>query len=265
MAWRSLSRSVIGTRHQRHNLPCQDAGGHRHFGEVVIGAISDGAGSASHSDIGAALAIKSSLDYLSHLETWLQPTQNSKWPTVVQPPSQSQIKRLFERTLTAVRSELQQQATQNGYGLETLACTLLVFIATPHWFAAMQIGDGFMVVSTPSQAYELIFTPDKGEFVNQTTFATSSNAHSDLQVKVISETPQFICAATDAFERLAMRLPQWEPYPAFFKPLEEYLSETLIPEQNDDYIMKFLASEYLNKQTDDDKTLLLCRFETNQA
>jgi serine/threonine protein phosphatase PrpC len=232
---------------------------------VVVGAIADGAGSASHSDIGAAIAVKSSLDYFSHLETWLQPTQNPKWPTVVQPPSQSQTQRLFERTLTAVRNELQQQAIQNGYELETLACTLLAFVATPYWFAAMQIGDGFMVISTPSQAYELIFTPDKGEFVNQTTFVTSSNAHSDLQTKVISETPQFICAATDAFERLAMRLPQWEPYPEFFKPLEEYLNETPIPEQNDDYIMKFLESEYLNKQTDDDKTLLLCRFETNQA
>jgi hypothetical protein len=43
--------------------------------------------------------------------------------------------------------------------------------------------------------------------------------------------------------------------------LEEYLDETPIPEQNDAYIMNFLESEYLNKQTDDDKTLLLCRLE----
>jgi serine/threonine protein phosphatase PrpC len=265
MGWRSLSRSVIGTRHQRHNLPCQDAGGCRRFGEVVIGAIADGAGSASHSDIGAALAVKSTLDYLSYLEAWLQPTQNPQWPTVAQPPSQAQVKRLFERTFTRVRSALQQQATQNGYGLETLACTLLGFVATPHWFAAMQIGDGFMVVSTSAQAYELMFTPDKGEFVNQTSFVTSSNAHKDLQVKVIPETPQFICAATDAFERLAMHLPKWEPHPAFFRPLEEYLAETPIPEQDDAYIVKFLESEYLNQQTDDDKTLLLCRFETNQT
>jgi serine/threonine protein phosphatase PrpC len=264
MGWRSLSRSVIGTRHQRHNLPCQDAGGHRHFGEVVIGAIADGAGSAPNSEIGAAMAVKSTLDYLSRLEAWLQPTQNPQWPTAAQPPSMAQTQRLFERTLTAVKSELQQQATQNGYGLETLACTLLGFVATPYWFAAMQIGDGFMVVSTRSQAYQLVFTPDKGEFVNQTTFVTSSNAYSDLQIKVIAETPQFICAATDAFERLAMHLPQWKPHPAFFKPLEEYLAETPKPEQDDAYIVKFLESEYLNQQTDDDKTLLLCRFETTK-
>jgi hypothetical protein len=125
----------------------------------------------------------------------------------------------------------------------------------------MQIGDGFMVVSTPTQAHQLMFTPDKGEFVNQTTFVTASSALEDLQVRVISDPPQFICAATDAFERLAMHLPQWNPSSAFFKPLEEYLDETPVPEQNDAYIMGFLESEYLNKQTDDDKTLLLCRLE----
>ena len=263
MGWRSLSRSVIGTRHQRNNLPCQDAGDHRRFGEVVIGAIADGAGSAAHSEIGATLAVKSTLDYLSNLETWLQPTQNPQWPTLTQPPSQGQVKRLCERTLTKVRSDLQQQATQNGYGLETLACTLLGFVATPHWLAAMQIGDGFMVVSTPSQSHQLMFAPDKGEFVNQTTFVTSSSAYQDLQVRVMPGNPQFICAATDAFERLAMHLPQWEPSPAFFKPLEEYLDETPIPEQDDAYIMGFLESDYLNKQTDDDKTLLLCRFDSH--
>jgi serine/threonine protein phosphatase PrpC len=265
MGWRSLSRSAIGTRHQRHNLPCQDAGGHRSFGDVVIGAIADGAGSAPHSDIGATLAVKSTLDYLSKVETWLQPTQNPGWPTLKQPPSQGQLKRMFERTLTKVRHNLQQQATQNGYELETLASTLLGFVATPHWIAAMQIGDGFIVVSTHAQAHQLMFMPDKGEFVNQTTFVTSSSAHQDLQVKVISDTPQFICAATDAFERLSMHLPKWEPHSAFFKPLEEYLDETPIPEQNDAYIMGFLESEYLNKQTDDDKTLLLCRFNANAA
>jgi serine/threonine protein phosphatase PrpC len=261
MGWRSLSRSVIGTRHQRSNLPCQDAGGHRSFGKVVIGAIADGAGSAPHSDIGATLAVKSTLDYLSNLETWLQPSQNPNWPTVQQPPSPAQLHRLFERTLAKVRRDLQQQAAQSFYGVETLACTLLGFVATPHWIAAMQIGDGFMVVSTPTQAHQLMFTPDKGEFVNQTTFVTSSSAPEDLQVRVISDPPQFICAATDAFERLAMHLPQWKPSSAFFQPLEEYLDETPVPEEDDAYIMGFLESEYLNKQTDDDKTLLLCRLE----
>jgi serine/threonine protein phosphatase PrpC len=261
MGWRSLSRSAIGTRHQRNNLPCQDAGGHRSFGDVVIGAIADGSGSAPHSEIGAALAVQTTLDYLSKLEVWLQPNSNSQWPTPEKPPLPAQIERLFERTLNKVRDDLQQQATQNGYGLEMLACTLLGFVATPHWIAAMQIGDGFMVVSTPAQAYQLLFVPDKGEFVNQTTFVTSSTAHQDLQTKVISAPPQFICAATDAFERLAMHLPEWEPHPAFFKPLEEYLKETPNPEQNDAYIMRFLKSEYLNQQTDDDKTLLLCRLE----
>jgi hypothetical protein len=261
MGWRSLSRSVIGTRHQRNFLPCQDAGSYRVLGDLVVGAIADGAGSAPHSELGATLAVQHTLDHLAYLEAWLQPNQNPKWPTVEQSPSPAQARRLFERTITKVRETLQQQADRNGYGLETLACTLLAFAATPHWLTAMQIGDGFIVVSTASEPYQLLFQPDKGEFVNQTTFVTSSTAWDDLQVSVISSPPHFICAATDAFERLAMHLPDWRPHPPFFKPLEEYLLETPNPEQDDAYIMGFLESNLLNKQTDDDKTLLLSLFE----
>lgn len=265
MGWRSLSRSVIGTRHQRHQLPCQDAGGHCLLGEMVIGAIADGAGSASHSELGAAVAVKGTLAYLAHLETWLQPSENPQWPTLERAPSPSQARRLFERTVNQVKKALQQEADRHGYSLDTLACTLLGFVATPHWIAAMQIGDGFIVISTPSHPYELLFTPDKGEFVNQTMFVTAATVATDLQTTVIPSAPQFLCAASDAFERIALHLPHWHPHPGFFKPLEEYLTQTPNPEQEDTYIVDFLKSEYLNKQTEDDKTLLLCLYETSEV
>jgi Protein phosphatase 2C len=264
MAWRSLSRSVIGTRHQRQSLPCQDAGAYRDLGEVVIGAIADGAGSAPHSELGATLAVKRTLEYLSNLEAWLQPSDNPQWPTLERPPLPSQARRLFERTVNQVNKALQQEADRQGYGLDTLACTLLGFVATPHWVAAMQIGDGFIVVSTPSAPYELMFVPDKGEFANQTMFVTAATIPTDLQTKVVPSAPQFLCAASDAFERIALHLPSWKPHPGFFKPLEEYLSETPDPEQEDTYLVNFLGSEYLNKQTEDDKTLLLSLYQCEE-
>lgn len=264
MGWRSLSRSVVGTRHQHRQLPCQDAGGSRILGDIMLGAIADGAGSASQSEIGANLAVKTTLDYLTNLEQWLQPDdRHLGWPTLVRSPTEPQIKRLFERTTHKVRATLKQQAEQNGYGFEDLASTVLAFVATPHWFAAMQIGDGFIVGSSGDGTYQLMFQPDKGEFVNQTTFVTASTALEDLQVRVVSGAPKFICAATDAFERLALKTQDWSTYAPFFKPLEEYLLETPNPEAEDTYIMDFLDSEHLNSHTDDDKTLLLCLYEAN--
>ncbi|MEH2146175.1 protein phosphatase 2C domain-containing protein [Nostoc sp.] len=35
--------------------------------------------------------------------------------------------------------------------------------------------------------YQLLFQPYKGEFINETTFITSTNAVKDMRVKVISE------------------------------------------------------------------------------
>jgi serine/threonine protein phosphatase PrpC len=262
MGWRSLSRSVVGTRHQHRQLPCQDAGGTRILGDIMLGAIADGASSASQSEIGAKLAVKIALDYLENLEQWLQPNdEHPGWPTVERSPTEAQIKRLFERTTHKVRAALKQQAEENGYGFEDLASTVLAFVATPHWFAAMQIGDGFIVGSMGDGTYQLMFQPDKGEFVNQTTFVTASTALEDLQFRVIPGSPRFICAATDAFERLALKTQDWSTHPPFFKPLEEYLLETPSPEEDDTYITGFLDSEHLNSHTDDDKTLLLCLYE----
>ncbi|MGB8698283.1 MAG: PP2C family serine/threonine-protein phosphatase [Thermosynechococcaceae cyanobacterium] len=257
MTWRTLSRSVIGTRHERLLLPCQDASGDRQLGDLLLGAIADGAGSVPHSDVGATLAVQTALDYLENLDGWLQPSDHPTWPTLQKPPSFAQARRLFERTVTKVRLALQQCAEHHYYNFEDLACTLILFAATPHWLVAMQIGDGFIVTRSREATFQLLFRPDKGEFINQTTFVTSAPAIAEMQVGVIAEPPQFICAASDAFERLALRFSDWTPHPPFFKPLEEYLLETPVPAEDDTYIINFLKSEYLNHHTDDDKTLLL--------
>ncbi len=109
--------------------------------------------------------------------------------------------------------------------------------------------------------YQLLFQPDKGEFANETTFITSANAVKEMQVKVISEKQEFICASTDGVEKVAIRLSDWEPFSPFFKPLEEYLHEQFNQEEEDKYLIEFLNSERLNSRTDDDKTLLLCLFD----
>jgi hypothetical protein len=110
----------------------------------------------------------------------------------------------------------------------------------------MQIGDGFIVVRSQESEYQLLFQPDKGEFANETTFITSSNALDEMQVRVLTGHQQFICASTDGLEKLAIRFSDWTPFALFFKPLEEYLGETSDPEKEDKYLKNFLDSERLN-------------------
>jgi hypothetical protein len=60
--WKLLFQSVQGTAHERAGQPCQDSCLARlrrsGQGPVLILACADGAGSASHADLGARLACR---------------------------------------------------------------------------------------------------------------------------------------------------------------------------------------------------------------
>nr|WP_263627817.1 PP2C family serine/threonine-protein phosphatase [Komarekiella delphini-convector] len=236
-------------------MPCQDYGDYCIFNDVIVGAVADGAGSAKYSDIGSKLAVKTVLKCFSDINEYPQKQAFS------QALSKEEAQKVFAKIVNQVITELQKQADEGDYSANDLACTLLVFVATPDWVAAMQIGDGFIVLRSQNSEYQLLFQSDKGEFVNETTFITSTNAVKDMQLEVISEKQEFICASTDGLEKVAIRLSDWKPFSPFFKPLEEYLHEPVNPEEENKYLTEFLNSERLNSRTDDDKTLLLCLFD----
>jgi serine/threonine protein phosphatase PrpC len=256
MNWKAVSHSSIGVLHQQNGLPCQDYGNYRPLKNgVIIGAVADGAGSAKYSDVGARLVVETTLVYL--MGRFIQ-----KQRFCQQNFSKEEAKECFDKLLKSrLIGRLKQKAQQEGYSIQDLACTLLCFVATPSWTAAMQIGDGFLVVQPQNENYKLLFSPDKGEFTNETTFVTSANALSDMQVGVIPSPLKFICAATDGLERVALRMSDWTPFAPFFNPLNEYLEETPKPYQDKAYLVDFLASERLNQKTQDDKTLLLCLYQ----
>jgi serine/threonine protein phosphatase PrpC len=253
VGWKAVVHSAIGTSHQKQEIPCQDRGDYRIFNDVIVGAVADGAGSAKYSDVGAKLAVDTILKCFADINESLE-------QRISQPLSQEEIKKLFEKIVKIVITNLHDQANSQGYSVDELACTLLVFVATPDWLAAMQIGDGFIVVRLQDLDYQLLFQPDKGEFANETTFITSNNALEEMKVDIISGAQEFISASTDGLEKVAIRMSDWQPFPPFFQPFEEYLQETAHPEQENEYLMSFLNSERLNARTDDDKTLLLCLF-----
>ncbi|MEH1819552.1 MAG: PP2C family serine/threonine-protein phosphatase [Nostoc sp.] len=254
MKWKAVRRSEIGTSHQKQGIGCQDYGNYRSFDDVIVGAVADGAGSAKHSDVGSRLVVETVLKCFSEINEFPQ-KQDS------QPLSQEEAQKVFAEIVNKVITELQKQAAKEDYSINDLACTLLVFVANPDWVAAMQIGDGFIVRRSEDSEYQLLFQPDKGEFANETTFITSTNALKEMQVKVINEKQEFLCASTDGLEKVAIRLSDWKPFLPFFKPLEEYLHEPVNEEEEDKYLKEFLNSERLNSRTGDDKTLLLCLFD----
>lgn len=199
MSWRAIARYAPGTSHLKLNMPCQDYGDYRIFNDVIVGAVADGAGSAKYSDIGAKLAVETVIKYLSLIDGYLRKRKlwwQSFWP----PLSKKEATNLFKSALKKAIEALEEQAKSKDYLVNDLGCTLLIFVATPQWVAAMQIGDGFIVVRSQESEYQLLFEPDKGEFVNETTFITSSNALDEMQVRVLTGHQEFICASTDGLE-----------------------------------------------------------------
>jgi hypothetical protein len=70
--WHPFCTSLAGTAHRDRGIPCQDASAIKRLGaagEIVLLALSDGAGSASHSDIGAQTVV---IHWLEHFTTLLQ-------------------------------------------------------------------------------------------------------------------------------------------------------------------------------------------------
>jgi Protein phosphatase 2C len=255
VSWKAIVHSAIGTRHEQRGQPCQDYGGYRFEGTYLLGAVSDGAGSAKHAEVGAQIAVESALEAISKILT-RQFNQEPTWEEIQQFAPQ-----LFAQVFEDILCVLHQEAITSDYELRDLGCTLLAFVATSDWVAAMQIGDGFMMLrSHESAPCQLLFKPDKGEFINETIFVTSPNAIDYMNVCVEAVCSPFLCAATDGLERVAVRLQDWKPYAPFFQPFEDCLTKLPTTEEQSSYLKTFLESERLNAKTDDDKTLLVCLY-----
>jgi hypothetical protein len=266
VTWKAIVHSALGTRHEQRGQPCQDYGNYRIEGPYLLGAVSDGAGSAKHAEIGAKIAVESVLKAIAHELTTHFGVQFEAPTVPTQDEMQAIAPQFFTQVLEEVLTALHQEAHQNDHELRDLNCTLLAFLATPDWIAAMQIGDGFIVMRSGEEtSYQVLFEPSKGEFINETVFVTTDGAINHMGVCVKPSQFPFLCAASDGLERVAIRMQNWEPFDPFFKPFEACLSQLPSQQERDEYLKIFLESERLNAKTDDDKTMLACLYHWDKG
>jgi Protein phosphatase 2C len=255
VTWKTMVYSATGTRHEQRGQPCQDYGSYRTEGPYLIGAVADGAGSAKHSEVGAQIAVESVLDAIT--------VQLYGQALTFEAACEAALD-IFSKAFEEVLSALNHEAEDAGCEINDLGCTLLAFVACSDWVAAMQIGDGLIVVrssSSTEDSFRLLFEPDKGEFINETVFVTTARAEQNLRVCVHPSDRPFVCAATDGLERVAVRMQDWSPHAPFFSPFEACLRQLPTQPERELYLKTFLESERLNSKTDDDKTLLACLYD----
>jgi len=245
--WKTLRYSAIGSSHERDALPCQDSSevhltqdGEKQFLVLVC---ADGAGSASHAEIGSQLACTT---YCDSVEKLLLDRDGEQLFT-----REGQLS-LFVR----VRAALVSKAAELEVSVRELACTLLTAIVGPDSASLTQLGDGAIVIGAEN-AYHCAFWPDGGEYANQTNFLSEEDFGKHLLFSRLDERVDEIALMTDGLQRLALNFESRDAHSPFFAGFFSALRGAEQPDELYPDFITFLKSPKVNSRTDDDKTLIL--------
>ena len=244
--WRVVGASVQGESHRRTGQVCQDSHGWQEVAEgVLVVSVADGAGSAACSEIGSALAAQSAVhDATQRLHCEI-PDSDADW------------RLLLRNVFQVARHGLEAQAAELEFSPLDLATTLLLVIATRHWLAAGQVGDGAVVGRLKDDSFRAFTQPNTQEYINETTFLTSPTYLDNVQYVVHKGPVTGLALFTDGLQMLALKMPQAAPHTAFFAPLLHLLAEAPERDKAEAQLRGFLQSPRITQRADDDLTLVL--------
>lgn len=255
--WRVLAASLAGTSHLATGLPCQDAHGWRELpGGLLITAVADGAGSASRSDEGAALAVEAALEELA-VRLMADDAHRGREPDLGADPDIDPVPAAALRAAFAVaREALMARAAAEGFPARDLACTLALAVVDAQALTAAQVGDGAVLARQADGSWQSLLQPQKGEYANEVLLLIAPEALERMSLTQV-QAPEALVLSTDGLIRLMLRMPGGEPHPAFLDPLVAFArqAEHLSPARLG--LRTFLGSERVCSRTDDDKTLLI--------
>lgn len=236
--WILVGASVKGNGHIETNMPCQD--NHKFLPLADgwgIAVVSDGAGSAAHSELGSKVVAERCVFHLKALlekEPWMK--------TGILPSDLDWMQKAY-RTLKSVRDDVELVAQKNNLELKSLSATCLAVIYSPVGLLAVHVGDGRMGYKNAAGEWKAMMTPHKGEEANQTIFLVSdfwsipNFAMSGVLVPepvVVREPVKAFALMSDGCENTAWRcmalnpetgkyFDRNTPFEGFFNPLAETL------------------------------------------
>ncbi len=257
--WRLLAESVPGTSHARTNTPCQDS--HKVTNYPICGshylvlACSDGAGSASHSDVGSRIACEAAVDEACRFLNTGASLAAVDRPTAIS-------------WLQAIRIRLAAEAEKKGVELRQLAATLLLAVEGPNTSVFLQIGDGAIVTFEPTPlgaGIRTVFWPQNGEYANTTSFLTDDKFGDLAMFERRDKCHTGIAAFTDGVQLLALDFCLKAAHRPFFEPFFKQLLDASEPDNLHIPFRHFLNSKQVNDRTDDDKTLVIAVRESDCA
>lgn len=221
--------SVKGSSHAARGEGCQDAHGFCELddGRVAL-AVADGAGSAALAATGSRVAVVAALHAF----------ENGA------PPGEAMVE---------ARAALEREASFADHELGDLATTLAI-VVVGETIEAAQVGDGAVVVCRDGE-FEVLDPPARSEYLNETSFLTSSSWQSDLRLHVGSaDGVSAVAVLSDGLQLLALDLATGAAHGPFFRPMLAFAEDST---SSDEELAEFLSSERVCSRTDDDKTLVV--------
>lgn len=245
--WRVAAASVRGTSHEKAGQMCQDAHYWQKLPEgVLVVAVADGAGSASLGKVGAIVATQTAVETICAQQTKLHLIQDEQgW------------QQILTLALEAAKTAVEAEAVACSARSRDLASTLIILVATPELIAGVQVGDGLAVAGDRSGNIIALTAPQRGEYINETTFLISPHALDRVSVTLSRGVTSNIAVFSDGLQMLAVNMSDGTPYLPFFTPLFQFIAEIEDENEAREQLAAFLRSPRITDRADDDLTLLL--------
>lgn len=251
--WKVGSASVRGKGHEQTGLPCQDASTVKTSadGKWAALVVSDGAGSAPRSEVGANAVVSAFGDSLISIAAQLESRQPGAWVT----------DKIIQEILR-IREGLREVAKSDD--ISDFHCTLVAALIGPTGGFSIHLGDGSIfggyapaqvsdAIDLSSQPY--VSEPQNGEYANETVFVTERDWVKHLRVQPIGRM-DWIVLGSDGGMALAMVNERY-PKGGFVAPVLTSFVQQPSQEARNKLIQSALNDPQADRLTNDDKSLVI--------
>jgi hypothetical protein len=244
--WRFAAGQATGSSHEKLNIPCQDRMSCSVLDPegTLVAVVADGAGTAGLAHKGAEIAV------------W---TVSAMAQLGVR-AGRTDYQEILREAAALARQRLVEAANDSNASVKDLACTLLAVIAAPIGGAALQIGDGAIVIGSAAPSWRCVFWPQKGEYANTTYFLSDENALARAEVTLLPDETLDVAMFSDGLESLAVNFARHAAHEPFFRTGFAPLHSCTTPGESASLsgsLTKMLTSPAVRARTDDDASLIL--------
>lgn len=248
--WTACGASVVGSEHRRRGLGCDDAYSYGIFGDFLVAAVADGAGSVTGTSAwGAYIACRGVL----------KDAMNPEFVDRFRSGSTAEAMQLMRSLFVGALQRVHRQAAAMGLDSAWLSTTLCVAMADSNLAAFAQVGDG-VIATERGEVIKTSLTQRKDSYANITSFLQSERALDDsLRIICQSEVTAF-ALSTDGMSYKITDVATGAAYQPFFRGSWQHLRAGARSEQ-----LRQMLGSIKDDQTGDDKTLVLAALQETAA